>query len=119
MAERRLTWLASFVLLWGGAIFYKLISLQVLHHQEYVRLAKARQEVVAEIPAPRGTIFDRTGQVLAMSTPAESIYINPQKVDLQVAADILAGVLHMDKVELYGTIRLGIREPPRLSLDQA
>jgi cell division protein FtsI (penicillin-binding protein 3) len=105
MAERRLTWLASFVLLWGGAIFYKLISLQVFHHQEYVRLAKARQEVVAEISAPRGTIFDRTGQVLAMSTPAESIYVNPQKVDLQVAADILAGVLHMDKVELYGTLR--------------
>lgn len=105
MAERRLTWLASFVLLWGGAIFYKLISLQVFHHQEYVRLAKARQEVVAEISAPRGTIFDRTGQVLAMSTPAESIYINPQKVDLEVAANILAGVLHMDKVELYGELR--------------
>ena len=37
MVERRLTWLASIVLLWGAVIFYKLISLQVLHHQEYVR----------------------------------------------------------------------------------
>ena len=61
MVERRLTWLAVIVLLWGGAIFYKLISLQVIHHREYVRMARARQEVVVEIPAPRGTIFDRNG----------------------------------------------------------
>ncbi len=104
MVERRLTWLALIILLWGGAIFYKLISLQVIHHLQYVRMARARQELVVEIPAPRGTLFDRSGRVLAMSTPAETVYINPQKVDVQVATEILAGSLHLNPVELYGEI---------------
>ncbi len=106
MVERRLTWLASIVLLWGGAIFYKLVSLQVIHHRQYADMARARQELVVEIPAPRGTLFDRSGSVLAMSTPVETVYINPQKVDVQVAAEILAAELHLNRVELYGQIRL-------------
>ena len=105
MVERRLTWLAAIILLWGGAIFYKLISLQVIHHRQYVQMARARQELVVELPAPRGTLFDRSGSVLAMSTPAETVYINPQKVDVQVAAEILAGALKLNTVELYGEIR--------------
>jgi cell division protein FtsI (penicillin-binding protein 3) len=106
MVERRLTWLAGIVLLWGAAIFLKLISLQVLHHQEYSRIARARQEMVIEIPAPRGTIFDRNGQPLAMSVPTESVYINPLKVpDLSVASEILALALHMDHMDLYGRMK--------------
>jgi cell division protein FtsI (penicillin-binding protein 3) len=102
MVERRLTWLAAIVLLWGAAIFQKLFSLQVLHHQEYSRMARARQELVIEIPAPRGTIFDRSGQPLAMSVQTESVYVNPLKVpDLGVASEILALVLHVDRAGLY------------------
>src|ERR1700674_3708149 len=103
MIERRLTILAALLLVWGAAIFAKLFSLQVLHHQEYVRLARNRQELDLEIPAPRGTIFDRHGQPLAMSVPTESVYVNPLKVpDLGVASQILALVLHLDQPELYG-----------------
>lgn len=108
MVERRLTWLALAVLLWGGAIFYKLISLQVLHHREYVLQARKHQEEVRSIPAPRGTIFDRNGQPLAMSIPTEFVYVNPLKVpDLGVAADILSQFLHLDRVELYGRLKNG------------
>ena len=103
MVDRRLRWLAGIVLVWGAVIFLKLVSLQVIHHREYVRLARARQEMVIEIPAPRGTVFDRTGRPLAMSVPTESVYINPLKVpDLEVAAELLARALHMDRPELYG-----------------
>lgn len=104
MVERRLAWLSLVILLWGGAIFYKLISLQVIHHRQYAQMARNRQELAVEIPAPRGTIFDRSGRVLAMSTPSETVYINPQKVDVQVAAEILAGALHLNLVQLYGEI---------------
>src|SRR5579871_241040 len=106
MTERRLTILASLLLLWGAAIFGKLLSLQVLHHKEYVQMARSRQELDLEIPAPRGTIFDRHGQPLAMSVPTESVYVNPLKVpDLGVAAEILALALHMDREELYGKMK--------------
>lgn len=106
MVERRLTWLAGIILLWGAAIFLKLISLQVFHHQQFLKLAKARQEVVVEIPAPRGSIFDRNGAPLAMSVPTESVFLNPLKVpDLGVASDILARVLHLDRLDLYGKMK--------------
>jgi cell division protein FtsI (penicillin-binding protein 3) len=102
MAERRLSWLARIVLLWGAAIFLKLVSLQVIHHQEYLGKARSRQELVVEIQAPRGTIFDRSGHPLAMSVPTESVYINPLKVpDLDFASDLLARALHLDRAELY------------------
>jgi cell division protein FtsI (penicillin-binding protein 3) len=106
MIERRLTILAALLLVWGAAIFAKLFSLQVVHHQEYVRMARNRQELDLEIPAPRGTIFDRHGQPLAMSVPTESVYVNPLKVpDLGVAAQILALVLHLDQPDLYGKMK--------------
>src|SRR3954465_6047123 len=106
MVERRLKWLAWVVVLWGAVIFYKLISLQVFHHQEYVRMAQARQERDKEIPAPRGAIFDRNGHVLALSTPTVSVFVNPLKVpDLAVAAQILGAELHLDRMELYGTLK--------------
>src|ERR1051325_454268 len=107
MVDRRLTWLAGIVVLWGAVIFYKLISLQVLHHQQYSRLAKARQELVVEIPGPRGTIFDRSGRPLAMSVPTESVYINPLRVpDLEIASGLLARALHLNRTELYGAMKL-------------
>jgi cell division protein FtsI (penicillin-binding protein 3) len=107
MLQRRLIWLAGVVLLWGAAIFWQLISLEVVHHQKYARMARVRQEMPVEIPAPRGTIFDRSGQALAMSVPTESIYVNPLKVpNLEVASELLSLALHMDRVDLYGKMKL-------------
>jgi cell division protein FtsI (penicillin-binding protein 3) len=105
MVERRLTCLAVIVLLWGAAIFKNLISLQVVHHREYAGRARAIQEVVVDIPAPRGTIFDRDGQTLAMSLASQTVTINPQKVDVGVASDLLGILLHLDRTELYNKIQ--------------
>ena len=105
MVERRLTCLAVIVLLWGAAILKNLISLQVFHHREYAGKARAIQEVVVDIPAPRGTIFDRDGQPLAMSLASQSVTINPQKVDVGVAADLLGILLHLDRTDLYNKIQ--------------
>src|SRR4051812_31710489 len=105
MVERRLTCLAVIVLFWGGAILKNLISLQLFHHREYAGKARAIQEVVVEIPARRGTIFDRDGQPLAMSLASQSVTINPQKVDVGVASDLLGILLHLDRSELYTKIQ--------------
>jgi cell division protein FtsI (penicillin-binding protein 3) len=105
MVERRLTCLAVIVLLWGGAILKNLISLQVLHHREYAVKARSIQEVVVEIPAPRGTIYDRDGRPLAMSLASRSVFINPMKVNPGVASDLLGYLLHMDRAELFLKIK--------------
>src|SRR5580700_8570696 len=101
MVERRLAWLAGFVLIWGGLILTKLVALQIVHHQDYVKKARARQEQVVELHAQRGAILDRTGHPLAMSVPTESVFVDPLKVpELEVAADLLARELHLDRAEL-------------------
>lgn len=41
-----------------------------------------RQTRVVEMPAHRGLITDRFGDPLAVSTPVDSVYVNPQKIPL-------------------------------------
>ena len=105
-AERRIGWLALVILAWGAAILVRLLLLQVVHHQEYVERARRTQEIDRPIPAPRGSIFDRNGRLLAMSTPADSVFVNPLKIsDLGVASDILARILNLDRTALFERMR--------------
>lgn len=101
MVHRRLAWLAGIVLFWIAAIFLRIVSLQVVHHQYYAGKARERQEAPREIPAPRGPIFDRMGQPLALSVPGKSVYINPLKVDIGSASDLLSRVLGLNRAELH------------------
>src|SRR5580765_5228679 len=104
--SRRLTWLAIGALLWAGLIFAKLVSLQVIHHRDYARIARQQQELRVAIPAPRGPIFDRTGQPMAMSIPVESVFVNPLRIpDMGVASEILARILRLDAGELRNRMR--------------
>src|SRR5579883_1022546 len=93
-----LTWL---LLLWTAAVILRLVYLQVLHYGDYVRQAKEQQEKLVEIPAPRGTIFDRTGHPLAISIVSQSLCLNPQRLkDRQFTAELLSRILHMDQAQL-------------------
>lgn len=105
-ALRRLTWVAGAVLVWAAAIFLRLLSLQVVHHSDYLQQARQQQEHAVEIPAPRGAIFDRNGRALAMSVPMDSVSVNPMRLpDLGIVAEILAGVLDLDRRQLYGRLK--------------
>ena len=106
MVERRLIVLVVALAVWSAAIVRKLASLQLAHHQEYARKARQHQEVPRVLPAPRGSIYDRNGEPLAMSLPTQSVTVNPMKLpDLGVAADLLEQVLHMQGSGLYGKLK--------------
>ncbi|MGA2194080.1 MAG: penicillin-binding protein [Bryobacteraceae bacterium] len=106
MVDRRLTWVAALVFVWGAAIFYNLIKLQIIHHQDYVQKARARQEHLIQIPAARGPILDRTGRPLAMSLSTQSVTVDPLKLpDLKLNSSLLANQLHLDEAELYSRIQ--------------
>lgn len=109
-AVRRLTWLVAAILIWGLCIFCRLIALQVVHHQDYARLARQQQELRVRVLAPRGSIFDRNGQPLGLSVPAESVFVNPLKVpDLKVASDILARILKLGPDGLHRRMQSALR----------
>jgi cell division protein FtsI (penicillin-binding protein 3) len=105
-AGKRLMWFGGAILLWGSLILVQLFRLQVVHHADYVRAAHKQQEETVEIAAPRGSIFDRSGQLLAGSVKRDSVSINPLQVpDLRMASEILAGVLQVDRASLYGRMQ--------------
>ncbi len=109
-ALARLAWLAGGVLAWGGVILGRLVHLQLFKHREFRKLAEQQQRKLIEIPAPRGTIYDQTGQPLAMSVPMRSVFVSPLRVpDLSVAADILAPILKLDRAQLYERMRSALR----------
>ena len=104
-AANRLTVVAAVLLLWGARIFWSLFSIQVTHHAQYQASARRQQEQEVDIPAPRASIFDRNGQPLAVSVPAASVSVNPMQIsDPKFAAELLGGILHLDKQVLYARI---------------
>jgi cell division protein FtsI (penicillin-binding protein 3) len=105
-STKRLHFLLWMLLGWSGLIFCRLVFLQVIHHDDLLRQAQQQQQRTREIPALRGTIFDRTGQPLAKSMPTESVCVNPQKIpDPGMAADILSRVLDLNRARLFEKIQ--------------
>src|ERR1700730_14790164 len=103
---KRLKLLARLTLIWVAAVVLRLLQLQVWHHDYYRELAQDQQEKVQEVQAQRGTIFDRTGQPLAISTPVDSVCVNPMRIpDISIAAEIFSKILDLNTNELSGRIK--------------
>ena len=100
---QRLLWV---LLAWAGIIFGRLVWLQVIRHDELLRLAEQQQQRTEPVQALRGSILDRTGQPLAKTLPADSVVVDPQKIpDLKVAADVLSRTLQVDRSQLYKRLK--------------
>lgn len=103
LATRRVHLLARLAFVWAVLIALRLVQLQIVQHGEYQRQALQQQQEVLELQAPRGIIFDRLGQRLAMSLPVESVCVDPLRIpDKAMASQILSGILNLDVNELLG-----------------
>ena len=86
----------TFVLLVG-----KLFQLQIIDHGALQQKAVAQQTRATTITASRGTIYDRNGNILAISATAETIFISPHEIvenkeDTDLIADKLSEILGVD-----------------------
>ena len=59
------------------SLFARSVYLQLFEHEFLEEEGKARHLRVVEIPAHRGMILDRNGELLAVSTPIHSVWANP------------------------------------------
>ena len=64
-----------------GAISVRLVVLQVSQAQELQDRAFDQRVRTMDLPAQRGQILDRNGARLALSTPADDVYADPQLID--------------------------------------
>ena len=58
-------------------LVWRAVGLQLVDHGFLAKQGDARFSRVVDIAAHRGTITDRYGEPLAVSTPVDSIWVNP------------------------------------------
>jgi cell division protein FtsI (penicillin-binding protein 3) len=69
------------VVLGAAGLAARAVELQLLDHAFFAKQGDDRSMRVVKIAAHRGAITDRNGEPLAVSTPVDSIWVNPQELD--------------------------------------
>ena len=75
----RVTFVMAFFALIASSLVARAVYLQVLDKDFLNRQADTRHLRTESITAHRGTILDRNGEPLAISTPVDSIWVNPKE----------------------------------------
>ena len=78
--KRRLFIILACLALWVGSLEGRLIWVQVVSHEHWATEARNQQENIEIIDAPRGSIFDRNGRLLAGSVTSYDLYVFPKNV---------------------------------------
>ncbi|MEO3691888.1 peptidoglycan D,D-transpeptidase FtsI family protein [Roseateles paludis] len=105
LASKTPPWRSRFLVALVGLAFAGLLGravwLQVIHKDFIQKQGEARYAHTLELPASRGRIVDRSGQVLASSVAVPSIWAFPKEVDTDPEKRAaLADALGMSRSEL-------------------
>ena len=65
-------------------LFFRLYDLQIIRHEELQGKAVSQQTRRTVVTASRGTIYDASGNILAISASAETIILSPLEIDQAV-----------------------------------
>src|ERR1700736_6050221 len=79
-----------------AGLIVRLGVLQVVHHEYYAQLSQGNRVRTEPIPAARGLILDRNGEVVAGNQPAYQLELVPEEApNLQAALD---GLVQLDLI---------------------
>lgn len=62
-------------------LFFKLYNLQITRHEELQAKAVSQQTRSSVVTASRGAIHDASGNILAISSTAETIFLSPKEIN--------------------------------------
>ncbi len=117
----RLSMLVILLGVCGGVLASVLWYIQVIRGDEYSRLAEGNRIRLVTIPAPRGTIFDRDGKILADNRPGFETAVNVGEVsDRDKLVSRLSEVLEIEPEKIRARLarfRQKPFEPVRLATD--
>jgi penicillin-binding protein 2 len=82
----RVAMLGTFALTMFAIIFFRLWFIQILSGQKYVAEAKVNRVRDIAIPAPRGEILDRSGNLLVNSKRAIAVQVTPAQLPVPLQA---------------------------------
>ena len=81
-----------------GCVLWRAFDLQVVNRDRLAKIAEAECSTTVRLNPVRGEIYDRNGEKMAVSLEADSVFVDPAKVeDKSATASALAKVLGMKK----------------------
>ncbi len=103
---RRMVVLSVFALAVGG-LLWRALEMQIVNQAFFKQQGDSRHQRVVPISAHRGDIYDRNGEPLAISTPVDSVWVNPQEIKNEIDSKLieLAGVLEINAENLIYKIQ--------------
>lgn len=91
---------------WALILLLRLVELQLFAHEHYVKLAESQQDKFVPIEPRRGSIVDRNGVYLAISSHCSLVAVNPAQIEnAGVAAGLLASILDLDAGKVQAAIQ--------------
>ncbi len=87
-------------------VLSRLVQFTVVQSGQLARQAASQHNQRLIFTPRRGAIFDRNGELLALSIPAESLFVRPPKLPVNVAAQVpaLAEAIHASTQEVNTTL---------------
>ena len=88
-------------------ILGRLVHLTVFQRTDLARQALKQHQKIMEVPSRRGPILDRNNAPLALSVPAESVYVHPKALppDRDKFIAPIAAALHLPTGEIRAAFR--------------
>ncbi len=107
MFEQRVIAAGVLIMLLLCALIGRLFWLQVMRHDYFTELSQGNRVRIEPIPAPRGTIYDRNGTIMAENRPAYQLELVREEVpDLEATLQRLVEIGLIAKDDLDDTKRL-------------
>ena len=105
IGRRTLLLLAVFGVASFALLFSQLYRWQITRHNELQDIAVRQQTLRTTVSASRGSIFDRNGRALALSSTAENVFISAKEIaeneqDKALIARSLAEILNADEADI-------------------
>jgi cell division protein FtsI (penicillin-binding protein 3) len=101
-ANRRIRLLIAVFAVIFLAAFGRVAWLQAVKAHALDRIATSQHREERSVPARRGTIYDRTGRLLAFGERATTVYANPRQiVDARAAAIVAGRALELEPGDLF------------------
>ena len=111
--DKKYKWCERILALTMIILFMRLFDLQILKGDEMRRLSEQNRVRVKKILAPRGTIFDRTGKILADTRPSYNLYLIPEDIkDFNQTVDGCVNLLTLDRDEIIEKLKDARDFPP-------
>ena len=111
--EKKYKWCKKVLFLALIVLTMRLFDLQILQGDEMRRLSDQNRIRIKKIVAPRGTIFDRNGKILANTRPSFNLYLVPEDIkDFTQTIDGLVGLLNLERDDVIERLKEARDLPP-------